>query len=89
MNANISKTKQQRHGFLFIVMCIASEYIRTQKIKPITGRVSNVDLHRTQKIKPVTGRINNMDLLEGVSSAAHMNILNKTESGILAFKATP
>ena len=33
LNAKISKTKQQRYGFLFIFRCTASKYICIQKIK--------------------------------------------------------
>ena len=48
LNANISKTKQQRYEFLFIFRCIASKYVRTQKNKKkIAGRVNYVYLALT------------------------------------------
>ena len=41
LNANISKTKQQRYGFLFIFRSIASKYICIQK---------NKEIHRTGQL---------------------------------------
>ena len=39
LNANISKTKQQRYGFLFIFRCIASKYMCIQKKNHSKGQL--------------------------------------------------